>query len=82
MNSNFYSSPAISRDVKIEPGTAKVVGSSLFFFKVEVFLTKNCRPVVCLLMFCRLSCHTVELVFFVRNFRSSCFQCFELLLQF
>ena len=49
--------------------TAKVLGSNLaglvFFQTVNIQFQKNCSLIICLLMFCRLTCHIIELFFFV-----------------
>ena len=51
LNLNFYESPALNLGVKNTPGTTKFVGLNLtrnFFFKLEVFFSKNGPLFVCL----------------------------------
>ena len=67
MNSNFKASPARSLKAKNTHGMAKFVGLNLtrkFFFILEIFLSKNCPPIVCLLVFCRLSYTSKNCFFF------------------
>ena len=66
MNSNFYACPEIGLDVENTRGTADVVGANLIrncFFKLEISFPKKCWPIVCLLLFCRLICHAIEMIF-------------------
>ena len=60
----FCFSGTLGLEVKNTSGTAKVLGSKLagpvFFFKREISVSKKCRPIVCLLMVCWLSCHIVD----------------------
>ena len=74
----FRASPARSMEVKNTPRTAKFVSLELtrnFFFKREIFIIKNRRPIVCLLMFCLLSYHIFKLLFLIRNFQCCYFCC-------
>ena len=68
MNLNFYA-PALILEAKSTPGTANAVDSNLtrnFFFQTGnvPFQKKIVGLSYCLLMFCRLSYHIVELFFF------------------
>ena len=62
-------SGTLGLDVSKAPWTEKVLGLNLtgpvFFSNRKKFrFRQNCRLIICLLMFCRLICHIVELFFF------------------
>ena len=68
VTSNFYVWPAHSLKAENTSGTAEVVNAILtrncfVFTNWNYSVAKKGRPLACLLMFCRLSCHMIELIF-------------------